>query len=322
MDKISDMGKTYIPLEERTGRRPPVFFTRDLSEKGLEKILKRIRYVLNGKIAIKVQTGGPHNPPPIPPSWVKYLMAADLPQATIVTTDPYCESEGYSDRKGREARRIQGWTFSPVEIMDSEGAAALPLKGGKWFSEMSVGKSLLNYNSMLVLTNFKYPSTGGFRGANQSVGLDCADRKIGHALIHTAPDADESSETTGPELIEKITESAKAAADFFRGHIGYINVMKNHPASCPSEGPNTATPTPDSGILGSLDILAIDQACIDLIWNRSPNERSSLIENLDRHHGLRQLSYMKELGMGHDSYELIDIDHEDDILTPPLAAQG
>ena len=164
-------GNKYIPFEERTGESSVVFFTRDLSEEGLKKIYDRISSVLCGKVAVKLHTGEAEGPNIIPRPWVKELFDSRLPDATIIETNTYYEGSRYTTGEHRKTLEINGWTFCPVDITDSEGIAALPVKGGKWFKEMHVGKSMLNYDSLLVLTHFKGHTMGGFGGSNKNIGI-------------------------------------------------------------------------------------------------------------------------------------------------------
>ena len=189
-------------------------------------------------------------------------------------------------------------------------------QGGKWFDEIHVGKNLLNYDSLLALTHFKGHTMGGFGGSNKNLGIGCADGRIGKKEIHTVPGNPDLWSIAKEEFMERMTESAKATVDRFRGHISFINVMRNMSVSCDCEGTD-AEPvvTPDIGIIASYDILAADNACIDLIYNLPDGGGKHLIERIEDRHGLRQLSYMKELGMGNDRYILTDIDNNDKEIT-------
>ena len=215
---------------------------------------------------------------------------------------------------------MNGWTFCPVDITDEDGVATLPVKDGKWFDEMHVGKNLLNYDSMLTLTHFKGHVQGGFGGSNKNIGIGCADGRIGKKEIHST--ADDMWGNRKEELMERISESTKATIDHFAGHVSYINVMRNMSVSCDCEGV-AAEPvvTPDVGILASYDILAVDNACVDLVYNLPYGGGKALIERIESRHGLRQLSYMKELGMGNDRYVLIDIDNDDKEITAKEAVK-
>ena len=305
-------GDRYIPYDQRSGSESVVYFTRDLSAQGLEKIFRRISQPLTGKIAIKLHTGEPHGPNIIPRPWVENLVRGDLSGATIVETNAYYEGGRYTTEQHRETIQTNGWTFCPVDIMDEHGTAMLPVKGGKWFTEMSVGKDLLDYDSLFVLTHFKGHAMGGFGGSVKNIGIGCADGRIGKAMIHTVPGSSEQWSIAQEEFMERMTESAKSVVDHFGGHITFVNVLRNMSVSCDCEG-TAAAPvvTPNIGILASLDILAIDQASVDLVYALKPEERHDLVERIESRHGLRQLSYMKEMGMGNDRYQLIDIDNGD-----------
>ena len=305
-------GDHYIPYEERSGAQSVVYFTRDLSAEGLQRIYERIHGGLTGRVGIKLHTGEPHGPNIIPRSWVQELIHKELPDAAIVETNTYYDGGRYTTENHRETLKVNGWTFCPVDIMDEDGTTALPVKDGKWFTEMHMGKNILNYDSLFVLTHFKGHSKGGFGGSNKNIGIGCADGRIGKAMIHTTPGSDDMWDISNEEFMERMTESAKAVVDHFGEHISYINVMRNMSVSCDCEG-TAAEPvvTPNVGILASLDILAVDQASVDLVYAMKEEEHHALVERIESRHGLRQLSYMKELHMGNDRYRLIDIDNGD-----------
>lgn len=304
-------GDHYVPYEERTGNESIVYFTRDLSAEGLVRMYERIKENLTGKVAVKLHTGEQHGPNIIPRPWVKELLEKEIPGAHIVETNTYYDGDRYTTEKHRKTLEVNGWTFAPVDIMDEEGTTMLPVKGGKWFTEMSVGSHQTNYDSMLVLTHFKGHVQGGFGGSNKNIGIGCADGRIGKAMIHTYPGQGQWS-IAKEEFMERITESSKATVDYFGKHIAFINVMRNMSVSCDCEGVN-AMPvvTPNVGILASLDILAIDQASVDMVYAMKEEDHHDLVERMESRHGLRQLTYMKEMGMGNDRYVLIDTDHGD-----------
>ena len=305
-------GNHYVPYNERSGKESIVYFTRDLSAKGLLKVYNRIQEHLNGKVAVKLNTGEQHGPNIIPRPWVEELIKTQLPDATIVETNTYYEGDRYTTDQHLETLKVNGWTFCPVDIMDANGTVDLPVKDGKWFDHMTMGKNIVNYDSMLVLTHFKGHTQGGFGGSNKNIGIGCADGRIGKAMIHTTPGSDDMWDIAKEEFMERMTESAKAVVDHFGDQIVFINVMRNMSVSCDCEG-TAAAPvvTPNVGILASLDILAIDQASVDLIYAMKEEDHHDLVERIETRHGLRQLSYMKELHMGNDRYLLIDVDHDD-----------
>ena len=305
-------GNIYIPFEKREGPESIVYFTRDLSAEGLEKIYKKVNENIDGKIAIKLHTGEKNGPNIIPRPWVENLIKKELPTATIVETNAYYKGTRLTTEDHRETLKVNGWTFAPVDIMDEHGTIDLPVKGGKWFDHMTMGKSLVNYDSLVVLTHFKGHVSGGFGGSNKNIGIGCADGKIGKAMIHTTPGQDNQWDIGKEELMERISESSKATVDHFGNKITFINVMRNMSVDCDCAG-TAATPvvTPNVGILASRDICALDQACVDLVFAMGEKYNKELVERMTSRHGFRQLTYMKELGMGNDRYKLIDIDNGD-----------
>ncbi|MCD7868692.1 MAG: DUF362 domain-containing protein [Clostridiales bacterium] len=311
--KVPGMGgNLYVPYENRTGEKSVVYFTRDLSAEGLLRIYGRIASHISGKTGIKLHTGEKHGPNIIPRPWVQQLIRNELPGAAIVETNTYYEGDRYTTEQHRETLKTNGWTFRPVDIMDEHGTVMLPVKGGKWFTEMSVGKGILDYDSLLVLTHFKGHTKGGFGGSDKNIGIGCADGRIGKAMIHTTPGSSDMWDIGEEEFMERMTESTKAVVDYFGEHIAYINVLRNMSVSCDCEG-TAAMPvvTPNIGIAASVDILAADQASVDMVYALKEQEHHDLVERIETRHGLRQLTYMKELGMGNDCYTLIDIDHMD-----------
>jgi len=310
-------GNHYIPYNERKGNESIVYFTRDLSALGLIKMYEKVNGNIHGKVGVKVHTGEQHGPNIIPRSWVKALMEKDLEGANIVETNTYYDGDRYTTEKHRKTLEVNGWTFAPVDILDEFGTVMLPVKNGKWFKEMSVGKDLLNYDSLVVLTHFKGHTQGGFGGSNKNIGIGCADGRIGKAMIHTTPGSSDQWDIKTEEFMERICESSKATCDFFGKNITFVNVMRNMSVSCDCEGLAAApVVTPNVGILASTDILAIDQACVDLVYSMKEEEKKALVERIESRHGLRQLTYMKELGMGNDRYVLLDSDHDDVRISP------
>ncbi len=303
-----------------------VYFTKDLSPEGLHKVYSRIKENMTGRIAIKLHTGEKNGPNIIPSSWVKKFMAGEKELksgGTIVETNTYYEGDRYTTEQHRETLKVNGWDFCPVDIMDEDGVVTLPIKGGKWMKKMSHGSHMLNYDSLLALTHFKGHTMGGFGGSNKNIGIGCADGRIGKKWIHTKEGSDDMWSIAEEELMERISESTKATIDYFGKHTAYINVMRNMSVSCDCEG-TSAMPvvTPNVGILGSLDILAVDKACIDIVYAMREDEHHDLVERIETRHGLRQLSYMKELGMGNDQYILIDLDNDDAHILPKDAVKN
>ncbi len=315
--------RKYVPYEERTGNESIVYFTRDLSPEGIMKAYEKVNANIKGKTAVKLHTGEKNGPNIVPSSWVKKVMENEesLKDAAIVETNTFYKGDRYTTEDHLETLKVNGWDFCPVDIMDRDGTVTLPVKGGKWFTEMSHGKTMTDYDSMFVLTHFKGHAMGGFGGANKNIGIGCADGRIGKKWIH-----EKNGQHWGvseDELMEKISESTKATIDYFGKNITYVNVMRNMSVSCDCEG-TAAAPvvTPNVGILASTDIVAIDSACVDLIYAMTEADHKDLVERIESRHGHRQLSYMYELGMGNRKYVLIDLDHEEKRIQPKDAVEG
>ena len=302
-------GERFVPYGERTGNESIVYFTRDLSAAGLRKAYAKVSGTIGGRVGIKLHTGEKNGPNIIPRAWVRELVEQDLPGASIIETNTYYEGDRYTTEQHRETLAVNGWDFCPVDIIDDKGTTDLPVEGGKWFDHMTVGEGLLDYDSMVTLTHFKGHMMGGFGGSNKNIGIGCADGRIGKKAIHSYPDGGQWSIAT-EELMERISESTKATIDHFGRRVCYVNVMRNMSVSCDCEG-TSAEPvvTPNVGILASMDIVAIDQACVDIVYAMREDEHHDLVERIETRHGLRQLSYMQELGMGNVRYVLVDLDN-------------
>ena len=302
-------GERFVPYGERTGNESIVYFTRDLSAAGLRKAYAKVNGTIGGRVGIKLHTGEKNGPNIIPRAWVRELVEQDLPGASIIETNTYYEGDRYTTEQHRETLAVNGWDFCPVDIIDDKGTTDLPVEGGKWFDHMTVGEGLLDYDSMVTLTHFKGHMMGGFGGSNKNIGIGCADGRIGKKAIHSYPDGGQWSIAT-EELMERISESTKATIDHFGKRVCYVNVMRNMSVSCDCEG-TSAEPvvTPNVGILASMDIVAIDQACVDIVYAMREDEHHDLVERIETRHGLRQLSYMHELGMGNVRYVLVDLDN-------------
>ena len=314
-------GSKYIPMEERTGNESIVYFTRQISPEGIMKAYEKVNANITGKIAVKLHTGEPKGPNIIPPAWVKEVIEKECPDATIIETNTYYEGDRYTTEQHRETLKVNGWAdWTTVDITDEHGTAQLPVKGGKWFDYITVGESMTHYDSLFVLTHFKGHAMGGFGGSNKNIGIGCADGRIGKGQIHANTSGAWGS--VQEELMEKICESTKGTIDFFGRNVTYVNVMRNMSVSCDCEGV-AAQPvvTPNVGILSSTDICAIDTACVDMIHAMTEKDNHDLWERMSSRHGFRQLSYMHETGMGNSKYILIDLDHDNAVITPEEAVR-
>jgi hypothetical protein len=285
-----------------------VFFTKDISAAGLLKIYFKINQDTTGKVAIKLHTGEPNGPNILPRHMVKALQR-QIPNSTLVETNTLYRGKRYTTADHRETIRINGWDFCPVDIMDEDGAVMIPFMGGKHFKEMSVGKHMLNYDSMVVLTHFKGHSSGGFGGSLKNIAIGCADGPIGKKMIHGAPDnVNYDRWLKGEPFQENMVESAKAIIDHFGKKIVFINVLRNMSVDCDCAGIKAAPiKARNLGILACTDLLAVEQASIDMVYKLPEAELHDIRERIESRKGLHQLSYMKEMNMGNDQYELITI---------------
>ena len=286
------------------GKKAKVFFTRDISAEGIRALYTRVNEGISGKVAVKVHTGEPGGPNIIPREWIKAFLP-HVPSPTIVECNVLYPSPRQTTEGHRQTLQTNGWNFCPVDIMDADGDAMLPVRGGKWIKELAVGKNLLNYDSMLVLTHFKGHTMGGFGGSLKNISIGCASGKVGKEQLHR-----EGPElwSGGPNFMERMVEGGKAVADHFGPRITYINVLRNMSVDCDCAGTGAAAVvTPDIGILASTDVLAVDKASVDMVYALPEKQRRALVERIESRSGLRQLEYMKILGMGSDSYEVITV---------------
>ena len=293
------------PAMPEATERPKVYFTSDLSAESLLRLYRLVNRNITGNIAVKLHTGEPDGPNILPREWVRDFLA-QVPSTTIVECNVLYASPRQTTEGHRRTLEQNGWTkFATVDIMDEDGDTPLPIRGGKWLREVAVGSHLLHYDSMIVLTHFKGHTMGGFGGSLKNISIGCASGKLGKLQIHSDG---KQTWAGGPGVMERMVEGGKAVTDHFGSRIAYLNVLRNMSVSCDCEGVN-AEPVrlPDIGILASTDILAIDKASVDMIYALPEQVRSHMLERIESRSGLRQLSYMKELGMGSDQYELITV---------------
>jgi len=302
---VSDLTGSAVATAQNKSR---VFFTKDISANGLLAVYTQINQAMTGRIAIKLHTGEPHGPNILPRNMVKALQQ-HISNSSLVETNTLYKGKRYTTEDHRETLTVNGWDFCPVDILDEDGAVMIPVNGGKHFTEMSVGKHMLDYDSMVVLTHFKGHAMGGFGGSMKNIAIGCADGAVGKKMIHGAPDnEDYESWLKGEPFQENMVESAKATIDHFGERIVFINVLRNMSVDCDCAGVSAApVKARDLGILASTDILAVEQASIDMVYQLPEVELHDLKERIESRKGLRQLSYMRELGMGNDQYELITL---------------
>ena len=277
-----------------------VYYIKDLSVESLIKAFNAVKAPLNGKIAVKLHTVEPNGPNILPRAWIQKLLP-HVPNSTIVETNVLYGSPRQTTEGHRQTLKTNGWTFAPVDILDEDGDVNWPIDGGKHLKEVAVGAHLANYDSMLVLTHFKGHAMAGFGGSLKNIAIGCASGRNGKRQIHRNWD-------TGSQFLERMVEGGKAVTDHFKNKIVYINVLRRMSVDCDCAGTSAAEPTaPDLGILASTDILAIDQASIDMVWALPEKQKHDLVERIESREGLRQLSYMEELGMGKRAYRLVKL---------------
>ena len=300
-------GKNFI------GSAAKVYFTKKIDAESLIKIYKLVNENIFGKVAIKLHTGEKNGPNILPREMVQKFMA-QIPDSTVVECNTLYHGDRYTTEDHRETLKINGWTFSDVDIMDeNEEIVNFPVNGGLHLKEVAMGGHLVNYDSLIVLTHFKGHMMGGFGGSLKNIAIGCASGHVGKAQVHgldlnNLPGDDEDDKwPLGEYFMELMADSGKATCDHFRKNIIFINVMRRMSIDCDCAGVEAEEPTiADIGICASTDILAIDQACCDLVY--SALDGKDLIERIETRQGLRQLSAMKELKMGNPQYELIEID--------------
>ena len=293
-----------LPLQARPSEtKATVYFTSEITTESLLRIYEKVCAPLQGRIAIKLHTGEPHGPNILPRDMVRALQAR-IPDSTIVECNVLYPSPRQTTEGHRETLRTNGWTFCPVDIMDADGDVSLPIPGGRHLKEVAVGKNLLNYDSMLVLTHFKGHTMGGFGGSLKNIAIGCASGKTGKAQLHSDGT---NLWAGGPLFMERMVEGGKAITTYFKGHMAYINVLRRMSVDCDccavAEDPCMA----DIGILASLDPIAVDQACLDLVYASDDPGRDHLVERIESLNGVRTVESAAALGFGTREYELVEL---------------
>ncbi|MBR1729383.1 MAG: DUF362 domain-containing protein [Selenomonadaceae bacterium] len=299
-------------VKSANGSAAKVYFTKKIDSDHLIKLYDMINNEIFGKIAIKVHTGEPEGPNILPRDMVQKFQE-HIPNSTIVETNTMYGGARFTTEGHRKTLETNGWTFSKIDILDEEGDINLPVRNGFYLNEVSMGSHLVNYDSLIVLTHFKGHSMGGFGGSLKNIAIGCASGQHGKRQVHGYLEgpmpfgAKELAEMPlKEELMERMVDSASATCDYFGKKIVFLNVMRRMSVDCDCAGIRAKEPTmADIGICASTDILAIDQACIDMVY--SAKDSQDLRERIESRHGLRQLSAMAEKKMGNPQYELIEI---------------
>ena len=282
-----------------------VYMTTDINPEGLMRVYEALKLEANGNVAVKISTGEPGNPHFLSPDLIKELV--QHVSGTIVETNTAYGGRRASTALHYQVARDHGFTeIAPVVILDERADITLPISGGTHLEENFVGARFLEYDFHIVLSHFKGHQMGGFGGAlkNLSIGYASA---AGKAWIHSG-----GTSKTNPwrgaqnDFLESMAEAAKSVADMNRGRILYINVMNHLSVDCDCSN-NPAPPTmADIGILASLDPVALDQACIDLVYAAPDGE--DLIRRIEGRNGLLTIDHAELIGLGSKEYVLINLD--------------
>ena len=289
-----------------------VLFTKNLTGEGLINIYEKLGVKLEGNIAIKLHSGEAGNQNYLRPEFVKPLI--EKLGGTVVECNTAYAGERNTSEKHKKLIEEHGWSkYFKFDLMDEEGPdKVLEVRNGKVLKENFVGKNLVNYDSILVLSHFKGHPMGGYGGALKQLSIGCASSE-GKAWIHSAGQSKDQYTIWDnlPEqdrFLESMADAASTVNDLFKGKVVYINVMKNLSVDCDCCAVAEDPCMQDIGILASTDPVAIDQACIDLVYNSEDKGKEHFIERVESRHGIHTIEVAEELGVGNREYELINID--------------
>ena len=292
-----------------------VYFTREITPEAVVKLYHALGVSLPGKVAVKVHSGEKGNQNFLHPEFWKPMV--DEVQGTIVECNTaYGDATaGVRDNTDSHWELLEehGWTkYFPVDLMDAEGPDVIwPIPNGKILKENHLGKHIVNYDSMLVLAHFKGHPMGGYGGALKQLSIGCASR-AGKALIHSAGATDDRFETwqkhaSSVVFPEAMADAASSVVAHFQNKIAFINVMKNLSVDCDCCAVAEDPCMKDIGILASLDPVAIDQACIDLVVNSDDPGKEHFMERVNSRNGIHTIEAAADLGYGSREYELIEL---------------
>ena len=305
----ADCARAQEKASEKNMEVPKVYMFTKISTENLVKIYEALGREATGKVAVKLSTGEPGGHNFLQPALIKDLVKKV--NGTIVECNT-AYGGGRADTENHlKAAKEHGFTaIAPVDIMDADGEVALPVKGGKHLKEDFVGSHYLNYDFTIILSHFKGHAMGGFGGAikNMSIGIASSE---GKAWIHSAGKTKGDPWGNLPpqdDFLESMAEAAKAVADHCGDKILYISVANNLSVDCDCDASPEDPQMGDIGILASLDPIALDKACTDLVRASEDHGKIHLIERIDSRHGMHTLEYGEKLGIGSQKYELVKLD--------------
>ena len=288
-----------------------VYFTKEITEESLVKIYEKLGIELKENVAVKLHSGEEGNQNYLKPEFVKDIITRV--GGTVVECNTAYDGARNTTEKHKKLMTSHGWDkYYKVDIMDSEKDITLDIPNGHVINKDYVGSHLDNYDSMLVLSHFKGHPMGGYGGALKQLSIGVASSR-GKVYIHTAGKTTDMNKLWDnlPEqdkFLEAMADAASTVHNKFQGNIAYINVMKNMSVDCDCCAVAEDPCMKDIGVLASLDPIAIDKACIDLVYNSSDPGRDHLVERIDSRHGTHILKAADKLGFGTTDYELINID--------------
>ena len=288
-----------------------VYFIKEITPENIIKAYEMVGKNLTGNVAVKMHSGEKGNKNYLKPEFVKDMI--NYVNGTVVECNTAYPGARNSTEKHRELIKEHEWEkYSPFDLLDAEGPdMKLDIPNGKVLKENYVGKNLVNYDSLLVLSHFKGHAMGGYGGALKQLSIGCAS-SAGKTLIHTAGKVSDQNEMFNnlPEqdkFLESMADAASSVVNYFKGNAVYINIMKNISIDCDCDGNASAPCMKDIGILASLDPIAIDQACLDLVYNSKDPGKEKLINRIESLHGVHTIEASEELEFGTREYELINV---------------
>lgn len=286
---------------------PKVYMFKEIKPENLVKIYKALGREATGKVAVKLSTGEPGGHNFLQPALIKDLV--QLVGGTIVECNTAYGGGRSDTQKHLQAAEDHGFTaIAPVDIMDAEGEVRLPVKGGKHISYDIVGSHYPGYDFTVVLSHFKGHAMAGFGGALKNISIGIASAN-GKRWIHSGGASTDSwGNPSQEEWLETMAEAAKAVIDHCGEHILYISVANNLSVDCDCDSSPEDPKMGDIGILASLDPVALDKACTDLVRSSEDHGKIHLIERIDSRKGMHTLEYAERLGLGSQKYELVRLD--------------
>ena len=288
-----------------------VYFIKEITPENVVKIYKKLGVELPGKVAVKLHSGEQGNQNYLRPEFVKPII--DKVNGTVVECNTAYGGARNTTEKHVELMKEHGWSkYFNVDIMDAKEDIKIDIPNGKVIKENYLGKDIENYDSMLVLSHFKGHPMGGYGGALKQLSIGCAS-SAGKSWIHSAGVVKEQEKlwdniAKQNRFLEAMADAASSVHNMFKGKIAYINVMCNMSVDCDCCAVAEDPCMKDIGILASLDPIAIDQACIDLVYNSKDPGRDHFVERVERQNGVHTIEAASELGFGTREYELIEIE--------------